>query len=71
MSFDEENEPTALEHEMRQIACRLAEVYGLDSVVILGCKQKTTDSAYHTMASQANAGNLYAGKHLARRYANS
>lgn len=71
MSFDEENEPTALEHEMRQIACRLAEAYGLDSVVILGCKQETTDSAYPTMASHANAGNLYAGKHLARRYANS
>jgi hypothetical protein len=71
MNFDEENEPTTLEHEMRQIACRLAEVYGLDSVVILGCKQETTDGAYATMASHANAGNLYAGKHLARRYANS
>ena len=71
MNFDEENEPTALELEMRQIACRLAEAYGLDSVVILGCKQETTDGTYSTMASHANAGNLYAGKHLARRYANS
>ena len=67
----EENEPTALEHEMRQIACRLAEVYGLDSVVVLGCRQETTDGAYATMMSHANAGNMYAGKHLARRYANS
>ena len=66
-----EEEPTALEHEMRQIACRLAEVYGLDSVVVLGCRQETTDGAYSTVASHANAGNMYAGKHLARRYANS
>ena len=66
-----EEESTALEYEMRQIACRLAEVYGLDSVVILGCRQETTDGAYSTTASHANAGNLYAGKHLARRYANS
>ena len=66
-----EEESTALEHEMRQIACRLAEVYGLDSVVVLGCKQETTDGAYTTVASHANAGNMYAGKHLARRYANS
>ena len=67
----EENEPTALEREMRQIACRLSEDYGLDSVVVLGCKQETTDGAYATVESHANAGNLYAGKHLARRYANS
>ena len=71
MSFTEEDESTALEHEMRQIACRLAEVYGLDSVVVLGCRQETTDGAYSTTASHANAGNMYAGKHLARRYANS
>ena len=64
-------EPGALEHEMRQIACRLIEVYGLDSVVILGCKQSTTDDAYMTDASHGNAGNYYAGKHLARRYAES
>ena len=66
-----EEEPTALEREMRQIACRLAEVYGLDSVVILGCRQETTGGAYSTTASHANAGNMYARKHLARRYANS
>ena len=71
MSFTEEDESAALEHEMRQIACRLAEVYGLDSVVVLGCKQETTDGAYSTVASHANAGNMYAGKHLARRYADS
>ena len=71
MNLTEENEPTALEYEMRQIACRLAEVYGLDSVVILGCKQETTAGAYATVASHANAGNQYAGKHLARRYADS
>ena len=71
MSFTEENEPTALEREMRQIARLLAEVYGLDSVVILGCKQETTDGAYAIVESHANAGNLYAGRHLARRYANS
>lgn len=67
----EENEPTALEHEMRQIACCLSEAYGLDSVVILGCRQETTDGAYSTTAIHANAGNMYAGKHLARRYADS
>ena len=67
----EENDPTALEYEMRQIACRLCEVYELDSVVILGCKQESVDGAYPTIASHANAGNLYAGKHLARRYADS
>lgn len=63
------SEPTALEHEMRQIACRLQEVYDLDSVVVLACKQNTTDDAYLTDASHANAGNFYAGKHLARKYA--
>lgn len=63
------SEPTALEHEMRQIACRLQEVYDLDSVVILACKQETGDSGYITHASHANAGNHYAGMHLARRYA--
>lgn len=71
MNPSEENEPTALEREMRQIACRLVEVYGLDSVVVLGCRQETTDGAYVTTASHANSGNMYAGKHLARRYANS
>ena len=71
MNLTEENEPTALEREMLQIACRLADVYGLDSVVVLGCKQETTAGAYTTVASHANAGNMYAGKHLARRYADS
>ena len=71
MSFTEGNEPTALEREMRQIACRLAEVYGLDSVVVLVCRQETTGGAYATVASHANAGNMYAGKHLARKYADS
>lgn len=64
-------EPTALEHEMRQIACRLEEVYQLDSVVILACKQETTDAGYSTKNSHGNAGNFYAGKHLAAKYANS
>lgn len=64
-------EPTALEHELRQIACRLVEVHGLDSVVILACKQETTDTGYVTHASHGNAGNHYAGKHLARRYGES
>lgn len=64
-------EPGALEHEMRQIACRLQEVYDLDSVVILASKQNTADDAYLTDASHANAGNFYAGKHLAKRYADS
>ena len=59
------SEPTALEHEMRQIACRLQRVYDLDSVVILACKQETGDSDI-THASHANAGNHYAGMHLAR-----
>ena len=67
----EENDPTALEYEMRQIACRLCDVYGLDSVVVLGCKQESVDGACSTIESHANAGNLYAGKHLARRYADS
>ena len=63
-----QKEPGALEHEMRQIACRLVEVYGLDSVVILGCKQDVTDTGYATDISHGNAGNFYAGKHMARRY---
>lgn len=62
-------EPTELEHEMRQIACRLLEVYDLDSVVILASKQETRHDSYATNASHANAGNFYAGKHLARKYA--
>lgn len=63
--------PTALEHEMRQIACRLLEVYELDSVVILASKQESLQDSYATNASHANAGNYYAGKHLAKRYAES
>lgn len=65
------SELTALEQEMLQIARRLQEVYELDSVVILAGKQETMDTAYMTKASHANAGNLYAGKHLAKRYAES
>ena len=63
------SEPTALENDMLQIARRLQEVYDLDSVVILASKQGITDTGYKTDASHANAGNLYAGKHLAKRYA--
>lgn len=61
--------PGDLEHELRQIACRLVERYGLDSVVVLACKQDASQTAYSTIASHGNAGNFYAGKHLARRYA--
>lgn len=61
--------PGDLENELRQIACRLVERYGLDSVVVLACKQDVSQTAYTTFASYGNAGNHYAGKHLARRYA--
>lgn len=64
-------DPTALEHELRQIACRLQEVYELDSVVVLACKQSTLEDGYATDASHGNAGNFYAGKHLAKRYSES
>ena len=63
--------PGDLENELRQIACRLVERYGLDSVVVLACKQETRQASYSTIASHGNAGNFYAGKHLARRYADS
>lgn len=51
------------------MARSLLELHGFDSVVILCSKQEIAETGYVTEAIHANAGNLYAGKHLARRYA--
>lgn len=65
----EPEEPTPLEQEMHLIVARLREVYDLDSVVLMACRQENIDSVQHsTTRSFALSGNAFAAKHLARRY---
>lgn len=68
----EPEDSTPLEQEMHLIAARLREVYDLDSVVLLACRQENLNAEQHvTVTSSALSGNAYASKYLAKRYSES
>jgi hypothetical protein len=50
--------------EFHLFACRMREVYGLDAVVILGCK----DVEEGTEAICSRSGAIYTTRHMARLY---
>lgn len=51
--------------EFHLFASRMREIYDLDSVVILACK----DVGTHTQEVCGRSGNQYASRHMARKYA--
>lgn len=52
--------------EFHLFAARMREVYGLDAVVILACK----DVGDYVEKVSARSGSLYASRHMARVYSN-